>query len=130
MRKIFHELFEKLVDEIRKIVKAELTTFFNTLLEHGLVRYEENDEERANRERAILAQLPPIANQTAAALVRRSTRQLQRKRAFWKLEWIEEGSETKYAVLPLIDAIRRHNLQWDAKVFEEIRNSAKNFPRL
>lgn len=131
MRKFIWNLIEILEAKIKVIVCEEMQKISLRLDEIKEFSPPAVDEEAQKRkEREILAKIPPIPNTEAAKLICRSTRQLQRKRLEWKLEWIENGNEVHYYVLPLMDAIINHRLPWNPKVFDEIRNSYNKFPRI
>ena len=71
-----------------------------------------------------------LSRTVVPALLRISTRQLQRIRKQYNLKWLKRGREVLYFLGPLIEAINVYHLPWDPDVFDKIRTNYKNRPRL
>ena len=78
----------------------------------------------------ITLSIPPLPNAKAAALLKMSTRQLQRVRRQYRLKWERRGREIYYNLTSILDAIHRLDLQWDNAVFEKIQSAYLNRPVL
>ncbi len=95
-----------------------------------LLKTEKKNEKRRKEEKEELMEIPPISKTLAASLLLMSPRQLQRVRDRYKFKWVKHGKETHYFLLPILTAIGQFNLTWDPAVFEKIKLSYQNRPRL
>lgn len=107
-------------EALRELVSSVLT----------LLNKEKGKTGRQKEEKDNQPTMPPIPNSVAAALLRISTRQLQRIRKQYNLKWLKRGREVLYFLDPLIEAINVYHLPWDPDVFDKIRTNYKNRPRL
>lgn len=107
-------------EALRELVSSVLT----------LLNKEKGKIGRQKEEKDNQPTMPPIPNSVAAALLRISTRQLQRIRKQYNLKWLKRGREVLYFLGPLIEAINVYHLPWDPVVFDKIRTNYKNRPCL
>lgn len=89
----------------------------------------ENAGRRETKEkRDVVAEMPPIRNVEAADLLGMSTRQLQRVRRRYRLVWEIRGREVFYQLAPILRAIRRFNLCWNATVLDRLMDAHRSLP--